>query len=170
MTVSEIKSEWIWHDSSGSNIRKKWHRTNRYDALRYTSTCYTFTNGSAAFDTLQERIPHITVYYICRDTLITFVTVLNLITPQWAFESEFIREQSHFIAIVHEWPLVTTNLNVVDMTLPAIILEKNDTGLTGTLHYDIFRSITRFQTVLLHSINSKHQFRILQYITLFYRS
>ena len=30
-------------------------------------------------------------------------------------------------------------------------IRKNDTGLTGTMHYDIFRSITRLQTVLLHS-------------------
>ena len=53
-----------------------------YDALRYISTYYTFTNGPAAFDTLQERIPHITVYHICRHILITFVTVLQLITHQ----------------------------------------------------------------------------------------
>ena len=33
-----------------------------YDALRYVSTYYTLTNGSAAFDTLQAPIPHITVY------------------------------------------------------------------------------------------------------------
>ena len=39
-------------------------------------------------------------------------------------------------------------------------IRKNDTGLTGTIHYDIFRSITRLQTVLLHSIHCKHQFRI----------
>ena len=32
------------------------------------------------------------------------------------------------------------------------------------MHYDIFRFITRLQTVLLHSIHCKHQFRILQYI------
>ena len=53
-----------------------------YDALRYISKYYTVTNGSAAFDELQVRIPHITVYYICRDILITSVTVLPLITPQ----------------------------------------------------------------------------------------
>ena len=41
-------------------------------------------------------------------------------------------------------------------------IRKDDTGLTGTMHYDIFRSITRFQTVLLHSIHCKNQFRILQ--------
>ena len=33
-----------------------------YDALRYISKYYTVTNGSAAFDTLQAPIPHITVY------------------------------------------------------------------------------------------------------------
>ena len=43
-------------------------------------------------------------------------------------------------------------------------IRKNDTRLAGTMHYDIFRSITRLQTVLLHSIHCKHQFRILQYI------
>ena len=44
----------------------------------------------------------------------------------------------------------------------------NDTGLTGMMHYDIFRSITRLQTVLLHSIHCKHQFRILQYTIFVY--
>ena len=43
---------------------------------------YTVTNGSAAFDTLQEPIPLITVYYICIQEPITFVTLLHLITPE----------------------------------------------------------------------------------------
>ena len=73
-----------------------------YDALRYISKFYTVTNGSAAFDTLQAPITHITVYYICIHKLITFVILLHLITPQWPIASEFIREQSHFIAISHE--------------------------------------------------------------------
>ena len=60
---------------------------------------YTVANGSAAFDTLQAPIPRITVYYICIHKLITIVTLLNLITPQWPIAPEFIREQSHFIAI-----------------------------------------------------------------------
>ena len=47
-------------------------------------------------------------------------------------------------------------------------IRKNDTGLTGTMHYDIFRSITRLQTVLLHPNHCKHQFRILQYIKFLY--
>ena len=47
-------------------------------------------------------------------------------------------------------------------------IRKNDTGLTGTMHYNIFRSFTRLQTVLLHSIHCKHQFRILQYIIFVY--
>ena len=50
-----------------------------YDILRSITR---LQNGSAAFDTLQERIPHITVYYICIHKLITFVTLLHLITPQ----------------------------------------------------------------------------------------
>ena len=70
-----------------------------YDALRYISTYYLVINGSAAFETLQAPIPHITVYYICIPKLITFVTLLHLITSQWPIASEFIREQSHFIAI-----------------------------------------------------------------------
>ena len=53
-----------------------------YDALRYISKYYTVTNGSAEFDTLQAPIQHITVYYICIHKLITFVTLLHLITPQ----------------------------------------------------------------------------------------
>ena len=70
-----------------------------YYALLYISTYYTVTNVSAAFDKLQAPIPHITVYYICIHNLITFVTLLHFITTQWPIASEFIREQSHFIAI-----------------------------------------------------------------------
>ena len=70
-----------------------------YDALRYISKYYTVINGSPAFGALQAPIPHITVYYICIHKLITFVTLLHLITLQWHIASEFIREQSHFIAI-----------------------------------------------------------------------
>ena len=70
-----------------------------YDALRYISKYYTVTVGSSAFDTLQAPIPHITVYYICIHKLIKFETLLQLITPQWPIASEFIREQSQFIAI-----------------------------------------------------------------------
>ena len=47
-------------------------------------------------------------------------------------------------------------------------IRKNDTGLTGTMHYDIFSHITRLQTVLQHSTHCKHQFRILQYIIFVY--
>ena len=70
-----------------------------YDALRYISKYYTVTNGSAAIDTLQAPLPHFTVYYIYIHKLITFATLLHLITPQRPIASEFIREQSHFIAI-----------------------------------------------------------------------
>ena len=40
-------------------------------------------------------------------------------------------------------------------------IRKNDTGLTVTMHYDIFRFTTLLQTVLLHSIHCKYEFRIL---------
>ena len=63
-----------------------------YDALRYISTYNTVTNGYAGFDTLQATIPHITVYCICIHKLITFVTVLHLITPQGHIAAELIRE------------------------------------------------------------------------------
>ena len=65
-----------------------------YIALRYISKYYTVTNASAAFDTLQAPIPHIIVYYICIHKLITFVTLLHLMPPQWPIASEFIREPS----------------------------------------------------------------------------
>ena len=52
-----------------------------YDALRYISKYYTVTNGSAAFETQQVRIPHITVYYLRRHILTTLETILHLITP-----------------------------------------------------------------------------------------
>ena len=53
-----------------------------YDAVRHISKYYTVTIGYAAFDNLQAPIPHITVYYNCIHKLITFVTLLHLITPQ----------------------------------------------------------------------------------------
>ena len=56
--------------------------TNMYDAVRYISKYYTVTNASAAFEKLQAPIPHITVYNICINKLITIVTLLHLITPQ----------------------------------------------------------------------------------------
>ena len=57
------------------------------------------TRLQTVFDTLQAPIPHITVYYICIHKLISFVTLLHLVTPQRPIASEFNREQSHFIAI-----------------------------------------------------------------------
>ena len=68
----------------------------QYDIFRSITKV---TNGSAAFDTLQAPIPQIRVCYIGIHKLITFVTLLHLITPQRPIASEFIREQSHFIAI-----------------------------------------------------------------------
>ena len=50
-----------------------------YDIFRSITRLQTVV---AAFDTLQAPIPHITVYYICIHDLITFVTLLHLITPQ----------------------------------------------------------------------------------------
>ena len=70
-----------------------------YDALRYISNYYKVTNGFAAFETQQVRIPHITVCYLRRHILTTLVTILHLITPSRPIESESIREQSYSIAI-----------------------------------------------------------------------
>ena len=64
----------------GMKLEKR-HRTNCYDALRNISTYYTVANGSVAFDTLQQRLPHIRVYYICSHILTTFVNILHLIKP-----------------------------------------------------------------------------------------
>ena len=50
-------------------------------------------------DKRQAPITHIKVYYICIHKLITPVTLLNLITPQWSIRSVFIMEQSHYFAI-----------------------------------------------------------------------
>ena len=99
ITVSDIKSEWIRHHSTRNNIRKNHTRLTGTMHYKYMSKYYTVTNGSAAFDTLQTPILHITVYYICIHKLITFVTLLHLITTQWPIASEFIREQSYLIAI-----------------------------------------------------------------------
>ena len=73
--------------------------TYRYDALRFISTYYTVTNGSAAFETQQVRVPHITFYYLRRHILTTLVTILHLITASLPIESESIREPMYSIAI-----------------------------------------------------------------------
>ena len=137
--------------------------TKRYDALWYISTYYTFTNGSTAFDTLQLGIPHITVHNICRHILITFVTVLHLITAMniWvgiykgtvAFYRDLTRVTVSDIKSEWTWYHVSPNN-----------IRKNVTGLAGTMHYDTSRRITRLQTVLLHSIHGSYEFRMLQYI------
>ena len=152
-----------WHHSTRI-ILEKWHRTNRYVALRYISTYYTFTNGSAAFDTLQVRIPHITVYNICRLILITFVTLLHLITPQWPNESEIIRKRSHFIAIKLEWPLVTSNLNGFDITFPSIILERmtQDSRVRCiTINFDVLHVYKRFCCIQYTVSTNSAYYRIL---------
>ena len=50
-----------------------------YDIFRSITRLQTV---SAALETQQVGIPHITVYYIRRHILNTFVTLLHLITPQ----------------------------------------------------------------------------------------
>ena len=45
-------------------------------------------------------------------------------------------------------------------------IRKNETGLTGTMHFDLFPRITRLHTVLLQSMHCKDEFRILHYIKL----
>ena len=77
--MSDIKSEWIRHHSTRNNIRK--NDTGLTGAMHY-DIFRSITHGSAAFDTLQASIPHITVYDICIHKLTTFVTLLHLITPQ----------------------------------------------------------------------------------------
>ena len=69
----------------------------------------------------------------------------------------FYRDQTRMTVsdIKSEWIWHHVSLNNV---------RKDDTGLTGTMHYDMFRRITRLQTVLLHSIHCKNKFRILQYL------
>ena len=146
---------------------KKWHRANMYDALRYISKYYKVTNGSAAFDTLQAPISHNRVYYTCIHKLITFdfITINYTTMPHcvgiYYGTVAFYRDLTRIIVsdIKSKWIWHHSNRNNI---------RKNDTGLTGTMHYNIFRSITWLQTFLLHSIHCKHQFLILQYIKYVY--
>ena len=124
------------------------HGYKRFCCIRYTASTnsayygilylYTQTNHYCVFITLNyTSITHcVGIYY----GTVAFYHDLTRITVS-GVKSEWI------------WHLSTRNN-----------IRKNDTGLTGTMHYDIFRSITRLQTVLLYSIDCKNQFRILQYI------
>ena len=134
--------------------------------MRYISKYYSVTNGSASLDTLQAPTPHITLYYIFIHKIITFVVTLYYTSMTHCVgiyfgTVPFYRDLTRITVsdIKSEWICHHSTLNNI---------RKNDTGLTGTMHYHIFRSITRLQTVLLHSIHCKHQFRILHFIIFVY--
>ena len=98
ITDSDIKSVWIWHHSTRNNIRKNdtgLTCTMHYDIFRSISRLQTVLLHSIHCKHQFRKLQ----YIICIHKLITFVTLLHLITTQWPIASEFIREQSHFIAI-----------------------------------------------------------------------
>ena len=164
ITISDIKSEWIWHHTSRNNIRKKtqdyqvrcitiyfgvFHGYERFCCIRYTastnSTYYvilylqTHTNHVCDYNTLDSTsMTHTVGIYYGADV---YPRDLTRITDS-GFKSEWI------------WHHISGNNN-----------RKKDTVLTGTMHCDIFPRITRLQTVLLHSIHCNYEFRRLQCIT-----
>ena len=153
-----------------ATILEKWHRTIRYDALLYISKYYTVTNCSAAFETQQVRIPHITVYYLRRHILnhvgdyiaLNYTIMTHRVGIYYGavvFYRDLTRKTVSDIKSEWFWHLSSRNN-----------IRKNDTGITGTMHYDIFPRTTLLQTVLLHSIHCKHQIRILLVIIFVYKN
>ena len=120
---------------------------NRYNAstiTAYYSILYLYTQTNRVFDFITHNYTSMTHCVRIYQGTVAFYRDLTRITVS-DIKSKWISHHSNRINI-----------------------RKNDTRLTGTMHYDIFRSITLLQTVLLHSINCKHKFRILQFIVFVY--
>ena len=128
------------------------HRYKRFYCIRYT----TRTNSA-----------YYSIFYLYTQTnhVCDFITLnytsmshcVGIYQRTVAFYRDLIRVTVSDVK--SEWILQHTTRNNI---------RKNYTGLTGSMHYDIFPRITRLQTVLLHSIHCKHHFRILQYIIFVY--
>ena len=99
ITVSDIKPEWIWHHSTRNNIRK--NDTGLTGMMHFFIFRSITRLQTILLHSIQckHQLRIIEYILICIHKLITFVTLLHLITPQWPIASEFVREQSHFIAI-----------------------------------------------------------------------
>ena len=167
ITVSDINSEWVWHHSTRNNIRKNdtgLTGTMHYDIFRSITLLHTDLLHSIHCKHQFRILQYMIFVYTNWPRLWLYYTELHLnetLRRNSLGNSRFYGDLTRITVsdIKSEWIWHhSTRHNI----------RKNDTGLTGTMHCDIFRRITRLQTVLLHSIHCKHQFRILQYIIFVY--
>ena len=141
---------------------------------RYTTQHWVKKNGGKFTDEVRARVRVVYVVVLACVVYGTIVmrahrnTVGDWKSRKWVSEDWSPKEGGRKRATswnrYHRW----INARKYSVAAGKSFCTKNDTGLTGTMHYDIFRSITRLQTVELHSILCKHQFRILQYIIFVY--
>ena len=127
---------------------KEFHGYKRYCCIRYTASTNSAYNSILY---LYTQINH-----VCDFTTLNYTSMTHCVgiyQGTVAFYHDLTRITVSDIKSV--WILHHSTRNSI---------RKKDTGLTCTTHYDIIRCITRLQTVLLHSIHCKHQFRIIQYI------
>ena len=128
------------------------HGYKRFCCIRYTAS-----TNSANYSTLYlyTQTNHVCDFITRNYTSMTHCVGIYLGTV--AFYSDLTRITVSDIKSEWIWHDSTRNN-----------IRKNETGPTGTMHYYIFRSITRLQAVLLHSIHCRHQYRILEYIIFVY--
>ena len=80
------------------------------------------------------------------------MSILHLITPECPTEPEFIRGTFAIYRYLTRITVRDIKPEWIRHHVSRYNIRKNDTELTGTMHYDIFPRITRLQSVLLYSI------------------
>ena len=155
-----MKSEWIWHHSTRKNTRKNDTRltgTMHYDIFRSITRLQSVLLHSIHF---KHQFPYYSILYlytqtnhVCYFLTLNYTSMTHCVGICYGTVA-FCRDLTRITVcdIKSEWIWHHSSRNNI---------RKNYTGLTATMHYDILRSITRLQTVLLHSIHCKHQIRIL---------
>ena len=124
------------------------HGYKRYCCIRYAASTNSRYFGILRLQTHTNHVcDYVTLNYTCMTHRVGI----------YQGTAAFYRDLTRLTVsdVISEWILHHVSRNNI---------RKNDTVLTGTMYYDILSRITRLQTVLLHSIHSKYEFRILQYI------
>ena len=163
MTFSDIKSEWIWHDSSANDIWKNdtgLAGTMHYDIFR----------SITRFQTVLLHSIHCKYEF----SMLRYIIFLSHTNHVYDYNTLNYTSMTHWVGIYYG--RVAFYRDITRKTFSEIKSEwfwhdssgynirKNNTGLTRTMHYDIFRRIKRLQTVLLYSIHCNNEFGILLYI------
>ena len=163
MTVSDIKSERIWHHVSSKILE----RMTQDQQVRCITVYFDVLHVYKRFCCIRYTARTNSAYY-CISYMWTHTNhVWDCITLNYTSMTNWVGIYSGTVAFYRD----LTRMTVSDIKSEWIWhdssdnnTKKNDTAQTATMHYGIFRRFTRLQTVRLHSIHCKYEFRILKYI------